>query len=142
MFRTGLLRILKRAGLTPWPKLFQNMRASRETELLDEFPIKDVCSWIGNSQAVAMKHYAMRRQDSFMRAAGVIGGPIGGPVVRQSEATGGNVSEKADKKEVTKDQGKQGVLRVSATGGKQRQNQKNGRGGTRTPDIYFVRVAL
>lgn len=58
------------------------LRASRETELLDEFPIKDVCTWIGNSQVIAMKHYAMMRESSFARAAGLahgIGGPAGGP---------------------------------------------------------------
>lgn len=71
ILRTGLMRILKKAGVKPWPKLFHNMRASRETELLDEFPIKDVCSWIGNTQAVAMKHYAMMRDASFTRAAGL-----------------------------------------------------------------------
>lgn len=80
VYRAGLLRIMKRAGLKPWPKVFHNMRASRQTELLDQFPIKDVCSWIGNSQAVAMKHYAMQRADSFARAAGIgDGGPIRGP---------------------------------------------------------------
>lgn len=71
LIRRKLLRVLNRAGISPWPKLFHNMRASRETELLDTYPIKDVCGWIGNSQAVAMKHYAMRRQDAFARAAGL-----------------------------------------------------------------------
>jgi hypothetical protein len=31
--RTQFERIVKRTGLTPWPKLFHAMRASRETEL-------------------------------------------------------------------------------------------------------------
>ena len=44
------------------------MRASRETELLAKYPIKDVCGWIGNSQAVAMKHYAMARDAIFAEA--------------------------------------------------------------------------
>lgn len=101
--RTKMYRLLKKSGITPWPKLFHNMRASRETELLDSFPVKDVCSWIGNSQAIAMKHYAMRREDSFSRAAGIglaepklahaeIGGPAGGPkngILGQEEATTG-----------------------------------------------------
>src|SRR5262249_32956153 len=29
--RTGLLRIIRRAGLAPWPRLWQNLRSSRET---------------------------------------------------------------------------------------------------------------
>ena len=31
--RTRLGRIIRRAGLKPWPRLFHNLRASRETEL-------------------------------------------------------------------------------------------------------------
>jgi hypothetical protein len=30
--RTRLMRIIERAGLTPWPKLFQNLRSTRQTE--------------------------------------------------------------------------------------------------------------
>lgn len=95
-FRTRLLKILKKAGILPWPKVFHNLRASRETELLDDFPIKDVCAWIGNSQAVAMKHYAMRREDSFYRANGTldlstkIGAHIGAHTERQLEAASGS----------------------------------------------------
>ena len=55
--RTQFRRIIKRAGLTPWPRLLQNLRASRETELMAKYPAKDVASWIGHSVAVAMKHY-------------------------------------------------------------------------------------
>ena len=66
--RTQFLKIIKRAGLKPWPRLFQNLRATRETELLNDFPMKDVCDWIGNSQAVAMAHYAMPQESSFTKA--------------------------------------------------------------------------
>lgn len=33
--RTQLMKIIRRAGLKPWPKLFQNLRSTRETELAD-----------------------------------------------------------------------------------------------------------
>lgn len=56
--RTQLLRIMKRAGVQPWQKLFQNMRSSRETELIYlGHKIHEVCSWIGNSPQVANDHY-------------------------------------------------------------------------------------
>lgn len=61
-------KLIKRAGLTTWPKLMQNMRATRETELIAEYPIKDVAAWLGNSAPIAMKHYAMTMQSSFERA--------------------------------------------------------------------------
>jgi integrase len=66
--RTQFEKIIKAAGVAQWPKLFQNLRASRETELMSKFPAKDVCSWIGNSLAIAMKHYVMATDESFRRA--------------------------------------------------------------------------
>ncbi len=65
---TQFKRIIELAGVMPWPKLFQNLRASRETELLARFPAKDVAAWLGNSVPVAMKHYAMATAESFDRA--------------------------------------------------------------------------
>ena len=32
--RTQFCRIIRRAGFAPWPKLWHNLRASRESELL------------------------------------------------------------------------------------------------------------
>lgn len=66
--RTRFESIIELAGLTQWPKLFQNLRASRETELLAEYPAKDVVAWLGNSVAVAMEHYAMETDEAFQRA--------------------------------------------------------------------------
>lgn len=67
--RTQLLRIIKRAGLTAWPKLFQNLRATRQTELEECFPSHVVCAWIGNSQTVARKHYLQVTDEHFKKAA-------------------------------------------------------------------------
>jgi hypothetical protein len=66
---TTLAKIVTKAGLVRWPKLMQNLRATRETELLAHYPTKDVTTWLGNSPAVAQKHYAMNTQASFDRAA-------------------------------------------------------------------------
>lgn len=44
---------MKRAGLKPWPKLVQNLRASCETEWLDSgMPAHVVANWIGLSVKV------------------------------------------------------------------------------------------
>jgi integrase len=66
--RTQFERIIRSAGLTPWPKLFQNLRATRETELAEPFPIHVVCQWIGNTQAVAAKHYLQVTDEHFEMA--------------------------------------------------------------------------
>jgi hypothetical protein len=67
--RTQFQRIILRAGLKPWPKLFHNLRASRETELAETFPIHVVCAWIGNSVQVAADHYLQVPDFYFERAA-------------------------------------------------------------------------
>ncbi len=67
---TQFERIVCRAGLEPWPKLFQNLRSTRETELMESFPAHVVCAWIGNSESVAQKHYLQITDDHFARAVG------------------------------------------------------------------------
>jgi integrase len=67
--RTTFEKIIQRAGLKPWPKLFQNLRSTRETELAETFPIKAVCQWLGNSEAVAKRHYLQVTDEHFARAA-------------------------------------------------------------------------
>jgi hypothetical protein len=67
--RTGLLKILKRAAIKPWPKLFQNLRSSRSSELITQgFPAYVVASWLGHSVKVANKHYNQVTDDHFRRA--------------------------------------------------------------------------
>jgi hypothetical protein len=53
----------------PWEKPFQNMRSSRESELVDQFPLPVVCKWIGNSPKVAEQHYLQQLEKDFERAA-------------------------------------------------------------------------
>ncbi len=67
--RTTMMKIIRRAGLEPWPKLFQNLRSTRETELADQYPLQVVCAWIGNSQAVAARHYLQVTDAHFDAAA-------------------------------------------------------------------------
>ena len=101
--RTPFLKVLRRAGIKAWPKLFHNMRATRQTELLAQFPAKDVCEWLGNSQAVAMKHYAMATDDSFQRA---ICGSTCGSISADQDVSGENASnEKSLKNGVSEGSG-------------------------------------
>ena len=66
--RTNFLKIIKLAGQKPWPKLFQNLRASRQTELQETYPTHVVCSWMGNSPQVAQKHYLQVTDEHFEKA--------------------------------------------------------------------------
>jgi integrase len=67
--RTQLTRIVKKAGLKPWPRITHNLRATRQTELEAMHPTHVVCSWIGNSPLVAHKHYLQVTDDDFAKAA-------------------------------------------------------------------------
>lgn len=67
--RTRFEKIIKRAGLIPWPKLFQNLRSTRQTELAAEYPLHVVCAWIGNKAAVAAEHYLQVTDADFARAS-------------------------------------------------------------------------
>jgi integrase len=66
--RTQLLRIIAKAKLTAWPKLFQNLRATRATELAAEHPAHVAAEWLGHSTAVADKHYWRVTDADFDRA--------------------------------------------------------------------------
>jgi len=79
--RTELNRIVKRAGIIPWQKPFQNLRSTRETELMETYPAHVVCRWIGNSEAVAKKHYLQVTDAHFEKA--VIPKTVGGEGHRQ-----------------------------------------------------------
>ena len=67
-YSTRLKKIITRAGLKPWPKLFQNMRATRQTELSGQFPLHVVCDWLGNSAPIAQKHYLQVTEQHFAEA--------------------------------------------------------------------------
>lgn len=63
--RTQLNKIIARAGLRAWPRLFQNLRASCATELVQRFPAHVVGAWLGHSVAIAERHYLQIRDAHF-----------------------------------------------------------------------------
>jgi len=69
--RTQLIKIIRRAGLKPWPKLFQNLRATRATELADEYPTHVAADWLGHSATIADKHYRQTTAEHFAKAVGI-----------------------------------------------------------------------
>ncbi len=66
--RTTFEKIIRRAGLAAWPRLFHNLRASRETELMERFPIQVVTAWMGNTPTIALKHYLQVTDQHFQAA--------------------------------------------------------------------------
>ena len=62
-------RILHFAAVDQYPKLFQNLRSTRQTELTRKYPAHVVCEWLGNSHKVALKHYLQVTDEDFEAAA-------------------------------------------------------------------------
>ena len=62
-------QILHHAAVPEYPKLFQNLRSTRQTELAEEYPLHVVTAWIGNSRDVALKHYLQVTDGHFEQAA-------------------------------------------------------------------------
>ena len=67
--RKQLSELLKSQGIEQWPRLFQQLRSSRLSELLSSYDLASVASWLGNSPAVASKFYLTERQSAFLDAA-------------------------------------------------------------------------
>jgi hypothetical protein len=47
-----------------------NLRSTRETELVEKFPMHVVTAWLGNSPDIAKKHYLQLTEEHFQRAVG------------------------------------------------------------------------
>jgi integrase len=78
--RSELIKLIRRAGLAVWPRVFHNLRSSRETELLETFPVHVVAEWMGHDAKICIKHYAQVTEQHFERA--VRGAASGSPVVQ------------------------------------------------------------
>lgn len=67
--RTQFAKLIRRAGLQPWPNLFHALRKSCETDLVRQFPLPHVAKWLGNSDAIAYRHYVDVTDSAFKEAA-------------------------------------------------------------------------
>lgn len=74
--RTTFQKIVRRAGLKAWPRLFHNLRSSCETELAQQFPLPVVIAWLGHSADIALKHYCQVTDADFERAAKAVQNPV------------------------------------------------------------------
>ena len=88
--RTTFQKIIRRASLVQWPKLFHNLRASCETDLMQEHPIHVVTAWIGNTPNVAIQHYLQTLDSDFAKAVrgSAKSGAKSGAVVQKVVQTG------------------------------------------------------
>ncbi|MFN7374500.1 MAG: tyrosine-type recombinase/integrase [bacterium] len=69
--RTTFGKIITKAGVAPWPRLFHNMRASCAMDWVERFPAHVVAGWLGHSPLIAAQDYLQTRDAHFDLAAGV-----------------------------------------------------------------------
>jgi len=69
---TQAKRIIKKAGLKPWPKLFVNMRGSCSDDLERRgIPEKAINAWIGNTARMRQRHYHSVRPEDWAAVTGI-----------------------------------------------------------------------
>ena len=127
--RTTFEKLVKRAGLEPWPRLFHNLRSSRETELLEEFPVHVVALWMGHDAQVSLKHYAQTTEDHFDRAAG---GAKSGATKAQKAAQHVHAGIRRESKQVGVTTGIAGEFADSCDLMRDIEQMLNGEGGIRS----------
>lgn len=79
-----LRRAIRLAGLKPWPKLLDNLRKTRATEVSHQFGPKAESEWIGHGEEVALRHYLMVTDDQWAIATGQKSCPTPENVTRHS----------------------------------------------------------
>ncbi|MCA9049655.1 MAG: site-specific integrase [Planctomycetaceae bacterium] len=67
--RGRMTRLCIKAGIEPWPKIFQNLRSTRQTILEQFYPRGTACQWMGNTEDVAEAHYVQEIKDFRKHAA-------------------------------------------------------------------------
>ena len=66
--RTQLIRMIVRAGLKPWPKVWQNLRRSCAVDLVQEYPANLAYEWLGHTEAVNRAYYFRATPQMIERA--------------------------------------------------------------------------
>ncbi|MFN3191752.1 MAG: tyrosine-type recombinase/integrase [Aureliella sp.] len=102
--RTGLARILLRAGVKQWPKLWHNLRASGATDFARSLPSHVASEICGHSEEVAKEHYWQVSDSDLESAIDKLGGEIAHNIAHnngvESPSTADGDSE-TDKREST-----------------------------------------
>jgi len=89
---TQLQRIVERAGETPWPKTFINLRSTRRTELQERFPSHVVDAWLGHSTKTAEIHYLQVTADHWRAGASLTTNKRSANSVSMANQSGGVAS--------------------------------------------------
>jgi integrase len=115
---TQLRRILWRAGVDTWPRLFQNLRASCDTDLVARFPAHVCARWLGHTPQIAAKHYLQVTDADFLEAAGMVSDPGRAPHLEPDEKAARNVAQSPapmSSQTLSPETGQEGKTAIEAT---------------------------
>ena len=98
--RTQFVRYIEAAGLKPWPKPWQNLRASRATELADQFPSHVCAAWLGHTEAIADEFYRQVTDEHFTRAVSAAQNPAQYPAESRGKGSQAADEESAESTEL------------------------------------------
>jgi integrase len=129
--RTAFEKLVQRAGLEPWPRLFHNLRSSRETELLEAFPVHVVAQWMGHDAKVSLKHYAQTTDDHFERASS--GAECGAPAA-QNPAQQTTARTRVEWNESPESEAGEAIIASPCHSLRYAAQAFSGEGGIRTPE--------
>jgi integrase len=154
--RTTFGKIIAKAGVKPWPRLFHNMRASCATDWVERFPAHVVAGWLGHSPLIAARHYLQTRDAHFEMATRGAGGgvvPVGsetgdeksgaksGAPEAQKAAQHPSASVRGDSRDSSESPCFAGVSQADATEREGTAKPESGRYWTRTSDLFHVKEA-
>jgi len=95
--RTTFGRIIRRAGLEPWPRLWHSLRASCESDLAQAFPLATVTKWLGNTPSVALRHYVDPTETAFRQALTWVPKAAQNPAQQTQESSGRTMNFRSDR---------------------------------------------
>ncbi len=112
--RTQFLKILKRAGVEPWPKLFQNLRASGATDFARALPSHVAASICGHTEQIALEHYRMATDYDLDKALQAFPENVGAQNVHAAPLDDQKVAQNAAQQSTAK-QGQNEVAEIENT---------------------------
>ena len=96
--RTTFTKIVEQAGFEPWPRLWQNLRASCATDWVQRYPNHEVARWLGHSPLIGAKHYLQSRDAHFrdvVERGAESGARLAQNEAQQASAASGSASQES-----------------------------------------------
>lgn len=142
--RTQFERIVRRAGVDPWTRLWHSLRASCESDLAQSFPLATVTKWLGNTPSVALRHYVDPTETAFEKAAEWVpeSGAKSGAQAAQNAAQQGHAGSGTESQTCDGNEGGEALSASPCGSLRDTAHLTSGGEESRTPDLFNAIEAL